>query len=59
MIKILERRKPFQCGGLYDLKTDSGKPILVHTKSKRSIPVTMEMLRRLKHEYVQDDNYAM
>ena len=59
MIKILENRKPFQCGGLYFLKTDSGKPVLVHEKSKKSIPISFEKLRLIKHEYISDNEYAM
>lgn len=54
MIRILEKRKGLQTGGLYFIKTDTGKPILVHHKTNKSVGVSYELLRKIKHEYVPD-----
>ncbi len=59
MIKILSKKKGLQTGGLYFLKTDSGKAVLVHHKTKKSIPVSLEQLRKLDFECVEHEEYAM
>lgn len=55
MIKILEATSPFQLNGLYFIKTDSGKPVLVHKTSRKSIPITLQKLKTIKHEFVKEN----
>ena len=59
MIKIKDKVKGLQCGGLYHVKTDSGQAVLVHHKTKKSIPVSLEQLRKLDFECVEHEEYAM
>lgn len=59
MIKIIENRKGLQCGGLYHVKTDSGQAVLVHNKTRKSVRLTFELLRKIKHEYIPDNELAM
>ncbi|MAF36170.1 hypothetical protein CL622_03575 [archaeon] len=59
MIKILENKQGLQCGGHYHVKTDSGKAVLQHVKSKKTVRLTYELLRKIRHEYVQTDDYSM
>lgn len=56
MIEIKEVRKGLQCGGKYELDCDTGRPFLVHETSRKSIPVTLEMLRKVNHVYIEDKN---
>ncbi len=59
MIKIKDKVKGLQCGGLYHVKTDSGQAVLVHHKTNKSVKLTFELLRKINHEYVQENEFAM